>query len=251
MAIREATYAFARPAPYLLERGAEQTITAPIRHGADGSLVAPDSGTVTINRPDGTALVSGAAVTVSSSTATYTVTPAASEALGAGWDVLWTLTIAGVVYPTFRQSAYLVKYVPPMMVSARDLFTRIPELEHRVPQAQDAATRGGSGDGWQPQIDEAYYELIRRLLADGREPWKIREATGYRDWLLTRALQLCVGTISFGPDSTWAQHGKALHFEMQRVTSALRFQYDDEAAGIRRSGSPVIRLSAVGRPLWT
>jgi hypothetical protein len=251
MAVREATYSFSRPAPYLLERGALQTIEAPIRYGSAGSLVAPASGTITINRPDGTALVSGAAVTVSSSTATYAVTPAASETLGAGWDVLWTLTIGGVVYPTFRQSAYLVKYVPPMVISARDLYTRIPELEHRVPQAQDDTDRGGTGTGWQPQIDEAYYELIRRLLSDGREPWKIREVTGYRDWLLTRALQLCVGTISFGPDSAWAQQSKALHFEMQRASAALRFQYDDEAAGIRRGGHPVIRLAAVGRPLWT
>lgn len=250
MAVRSATYALARPAPYLLERGAEQTIEAPIRHGSAGDLVAPDSGTITINRPDGTALVSGAAVTVSSSTATYTVTPAASETLGAGWDVLWTLTFSGVVYPVYRASAYLVKYVPPNVISAQDLYTRIPELQHRVPQAQDATTRGGSGNGWQPQIDEAYYELIRKMLSDGREPWRVREATGYRDWLLARALQLCVGTIAFGPDSTWAQQAKALHFEMQRAQAALRFQYDDEDAGTRRGGSPIIRLAAVGRPLW-
>jgi hypothetical protein len=251
MAVRTATYALARPAPYLLERGAEQTIEAPIRYGSAGSLVAPDSGTITINRPDGTAFVSAAAVVVSSSTATYTLTPAAAETLGAGWDVLWTLTFSGVVYPVFRQSAYLVEYVPPNVISAQDLYTRVPELQHRIPQAQDATDRGGSGEGWQPQINEAYYELIRRLLDDGREPWKIREVTGYRDWLLTRALQLCVGTISFGPDSTWAQQAKALHFDMLRVQASLRFQYDTDDVATRRGGSPIIRLGAVGRPLWT
>ena len=145
MAVRQATYAFARPAPYLLERGVAQTIQAPIRHGSAGSLVAPDSGTITINRPDGTALVSGAAVTVSSSTASYDVTPSASETLGAGWDVLWTLVFDGTTYPVFRQSAYLVKYVPPNLISAQDLYTRVPELQHRVPQSQDDTTRGGSG----------------------------------------------------------------------------------------------------------
>jgi hypothetical protein len=44
MAIRVETYALARSAPYLIERGATQTLTAPIRYGPDGSLVAPDSG---------------------------------------------------------------------------------------------------------------------------------------------------------------------------------------------------------------
>ena len=92
--------------------------------------------------------------------------------------------------------------------------------------------------------------MIRKLLDNGREPWRIREVTGYRDWLLTRALQLCVGTISFGPDSTWAQQAKALYFEGQKAAASLRFQYDDEDASVRRAGSPIIRLGAVGRPLW-
>ncbi len=251
MAIRAATYAFARPAPYFLERAATQTITAPIRHGSGGELVAPDSGTISITRPDGTFLVEDQSVTVSSSTATYTLAPAASETLGAGWTVLWKLTFSGVVYPVFRQAAYLVKYVPPNVISERDLYARVPELEHRVPQSQGATDRGGSGEGWQPQIDEAYFELLRRLLDDGREPWRVREVTGYRDWLLTRSLQLCVGTISFGPDSTWAEQSKRLYFDRRTVEARMRFQYEDDGAATRRGASPVIRLSAVGRPLWT
>lgn len=250
MPVRVATYALARPAPYLLERGASQTIEAPIRHGSDGSLVAPDSGTITIVRPDGTELVSDAAVTVASSTATYTVLPSSSETLGAGWEARWTLTIDGVVYPIYRNSAYLCEYVPPSVVSVLDLYTHIPELQHRVPQSQDVTTRGGSGEGWQRQIDEAYFELLRRMLDDGRKPWLIREVTGYREWLLTRALQLCVGAISFGPDSTWAQHAKRLYFELQRVEARFRIQYSTDNADTRQGGSPVIRLASAGRPVW-
>ena len=251
MAIRQATYAFARPAPYLLERGATQTLTAPIRHGSGGGLIAPASGTVPIARPDGTNLVEDQPVAVSSSTAQFTVAPAASETLGAGWTVLWTLTFSGVVYPVYRQSAYLVKYVPPNVISERDLYARIPELQHRVPQSQGDTDRGGSGEGWQPQIDEAYFELLRRLIDDGRKPWLVREVTGYRDFLLNRALQLCVGTISFGPDSTWAEQSKRLHFEGKTVAARMRFQLDDEDSATRRGASPVLRVAAVGRPLWT
>jgi hypothetical protein len=249
MAVRVATYALARPAPYFIERGALQTIQAPIRHGSSGALVEPDSGTVTIVRPDGTNLVSGVAVSITSSIAGYALTPAASETLGEGWEVRWTLTIGGTVYPTYRQAAYLVEYVPPNVISVLDLYTRVPELQHRIPQSQDATTRGGSGEGWQVQIDEAYYDLLRRLLDDGRKPWLIREVTGYRNWLLIRALQMCVSAISFGADSSWAEQAKGLFFEMKRVEATFRIQYSDESANMRRGGSPTFRLAPVGRPL--
>jgi hypothetical protein len=247
MGFRQATYAFGRPVPYLLERGAAQTIQAPVRYGSAGGLVAPDSGTISVEKPDGTFLVSEEAVTISSSIAQYTLTPSSSEALGEGWTVYWDLTIGGVAYPTFRQAAYLCKHVPPNVISANDLYSRRPELEARVPQKQGAR---GDDVGWQPQIDEAYYELIQRLLDDGRRPWLIREVTGYRSWLLTRALQLCVQAIPGGLDSSWAQASKDLAFELRGAEARLRFQYDDEAATVRRGGSPVIRLAPTGRPLW-
>ncbi len=247
MAVRVATYALIRAAPFFLERGAEQTIEFPIRHGSDGSLVAPDSGTVTINRPNGTSLVSGAAVSVPSSTAQYTLTPAASETLGAGWDILLTPVIGGVTYPTMRQSAYLCEYVPPCVISVLDLYERIPELRARIPPSQGER---GDNTGWQPQVDAAYYEFLQRMIDDGQRPWLVREVTGYRDWLLTRALQLCVRAISHGPDSSWAQESKQLHFDMQRAEGRLRFQYSDEHHDIRRAGSPVYTLAPVGRGPW-
>lgn len=251
MSVRTATYAFGRPVPFLLERGVAQTIQAPVRHGADGSLVEPDAGgTVTILRPDGTAFVSGATVSITSSIAGYELTPSSSETLGEGWETRWSLSFSSVAYPVFRQAAYLCDYVPPNVVSVYDLYTRIPELSARVPRRQGAAADGGTGEGWQRQIDEAYYELIRRLLEDGQKPWLIREVTGYRDWLLTRALQLCVGAVSYGPQDDWAQHSKELHFELQRVEARLRFQYSDEDAGLRRGAPGAIRLAPRGRPVW-
>ena len=41
-----------------------------------------------------------------------------------------------------------------------------------------------------------------------------------------------------------------LNVQMLKVQAALRVQYDTEDPGIRRGGSPVIRLAPVGRPLW-
>ncbi len=247
MAIRQETYAFARPVPYLLERGVLQTITGPIRHGATGALVTPDAAsTVVVEKPDGSDLVSGA-VTVASSMMTKDVTPTSTDILGEGWEVRWTPVIGAVTYPTIRQAAYLCEYVPPNLIDATALYVRVPELKHRIPQAQDTA---GDNTGWQPQIDAAYYDFLQLLIDDARKPWLIREVTGYYRWLLTRSLQLCVQAISAGPSSDWAQKSKDLHFELRGARGEMRLQYSDQAPAMRKGGAPLTRMAPVGRPSW-
>ena len=248
MTVRVDTLALALPAPYLLQREASNTLTAPLRYGAAGAVVAPSSGTITITRPDGTALASAASVTISSSIATYTLTPSAAEVLGSGWTVVWELTVDGAAY-TLRQSAYLCKYVPPNVIAATDLYVRMPELALRVPPAQSDRA-GGSGVGWQPQIDAAYYELIQRLISDGQRPWQIREVTGYREWLLCRALQLAVGTIPSSGDDAWRQARTDAYHAFTRADGQLRLQYDTDSPGFRRTAGPVVTLAPAGRPLW-
>lgn len=241
MATRAETYAFARPVPYFLERGATFRIAAPIRHGATGALVSPTAlgSSVTITRPDGTALVSEAAISVSSSIAEYSVTLSASETLGAGWTVIWTLVLSADTL-VFRQSAYAVDYTPANVISVVDLYTRIPELKGRIPQEQ-----GERGDdvGWQPQIDMAYYELLRRCYSNGIQPWRIREITGYYDWLLIRSCQLCVAAIPRNAEGSLAVASKDLYFEMTRAEAALKFQLDNDDPEIRRGASPSVRIA--------
>lgn len=248
MTIRQATYAFGRPIPYLLQRGATQTIDCPVRHGAGGALVAPSSpaSTYVVKKPGGSPLAPAAPAAVSSSIATGTVTPSAAEALGAGYNVEWSLSIGGVVYPV-RLDAYLCDWVPLMPVSEADLYLRLPELRHRVPQSQGER---GTGEGWQPQLDAAWYELVRRLLADGARPWTIRGVHGAYDWVLTRALQLCIDAISVGLDESLAERKRQLHFDMNRAAAGLKFQFDEDPSDRRRGQGPVTRLAPVGRPTW-
>jgi len=248
MALGSQPYAFVRPVPQFLVRAQAQTLSAPMRHGAAGSLVAPASGTVSVYRPDGTALVSAAAITVVDSVATYALAaPAATEALGSGWSLIWTLLVGTDTY-VHRETAYLCEYVPPAVVSVIDLLGRLPELRYRVPASQ--STDRGDGTGWQPQIDATYYELLQRLLDDGRSPWLITECTGYREWMIARAGQRCVQAIPAAPDSTWAQAAKDLAFEVRSAEGRLRFRYSSEPSTVRRGGSPLIRLSPTGLPSW-
>lgn len=250
MAIRVDTYALALGIDHLIERGIAQTLTAPIRHGSTGALVAPSAGTVTITRPDLTELVSAAAVTITDSTATYALSaPAATETPAAGWVVTWALTIGGNPY-TFRHPAILCQYVPRCPVSVADMLTRVPSLLDREPQGQRSTSRNGDGTGWQAQLDAAWYEWLRELKGNGRPIWRLKSAVDYFDRVLVRACQLAVQTIATGPEGAFVELSKQLYFDSTKAAAAVKLTYDDDTTGLRRGASPIVRLAPVGRPSW-
>lgn len=247
MALSPTSYAVGRRVPLLLVRGSAQTIQAPVRRGSTGDLVAPTSATVTILRPDGSTLVSGASAPISSSVAGYTLTPGASEALGAGWTVSWSLTMTDGDMVPWREDAYLCEYVPPCSISAVDLYTTVPELRYRVPESQGAS---GTDEGWQPQIDAAYEDLLRKLIDNGHRPWQIRTVAGYHPWLLSRALQRCLEAVPATPGDTWETERRSAHFRQSAADGNLRIQYADELSSTHRGAGPIIRLCSSERAQW-
>jgi len=211
-------------------------------------LVAPASGTITVTRPDGTSLVSAAAVAVTASVAEYALTaPAATEPLGEGWTVTWTLTFSAVVYPAYRFEAFMCEYVPHNPIAPTDLYRYEPELARRVPQGQDTSPRG-DGTGWQPQVDDAYYALIQHLIDTGSRLWLIRGMTGAREWIRTEALMRCCRALATDQDGIWMAKATDYRYEHRAADAALVVQYSTDDPSIRRGVSPVIRLAPVGRP---
>lgn len=245
MATRAATYALARPIPYLLQQGGAQTIDFPVRHGATGALVAPTAAgsTVTIKRPAGTSFAAAQAVTVASSLASYDVASTAAEDVGDGWEVLLSLVIDGNTYP-FRRNAYLCEYVPPCPISVADLYTAVPELRSQIPQAQDT---NGTAEGWQPQIDAAYFEWLRELIGNGRKVWLLRSADDYFDRVLYRAAQMACDAVPAEEGSPWARLSKQMWRELERARGNVRLGYSDEAVKTRLGGSPQTILAPPGR----
>ena len=246
MALSPTSYSLGRRVPLLLVRSGTQTVRAPVRRGSTGALVVPNSAIITILRPDGSTLVSGASAPISSSVAGYTLTPGASEALGAGWTVSWSLTMSDGDMLPWREDAYLCEYVPPCAISAVDLYTTVPELAYRVPEAQGSR---GTDEGWQPQIDAAYDDLLRKLIDDGHRPWQIRTVSGYHPWLLARALQRCLEAIPTAPGDTWETERRSAHFRMVAADGGLRIQYADQSSSTHRGG-PVISLCSPERVQW-
>jgi len=246
MAERDDTYAPARPIPYLLGRVAAQTVSLPIRNGSAGALVLPSAGALTITRTDGGAAITAGTVTFPGDIATADLSSMVGVTLGAYYTLVWALTIGGVPY-TYRIDAYACDYVPACAISVLDLFTREPELKHRVPQSQAATTRGGSGEGWQVQVDEAYYDLIQALLDRGESPWLIRGLTGLRAWLRSRALMLCCRALSTTTDDQWDRKAGVYFAEWKAADGSLAIQHDVDPATLRTSRGP-FRLAPVGRP---
>ncbi len=245
------TYAPDLPHAYLLRQGATQTIQIPIRYGPEGPLVSPvqAGSSITIERPDGTELVSGAAVVVTSSTATYEVAPSASETLGEGWVITWSLLMPDGVTHDFRHEGMLCEYLPYPVVSADMLFKLEPELRYRVPQEQ-----GEDGDdvGWQPQIDFAWHEIQEWLIEKGRRPWLIVEAVNLKLVHLKTALRICCRAIASTADdpATWEGKATVYYREAELAKGAFTVRYSDQEAGIRRGGDPGADLRPVGRPAW-
>ena len=249
MAIRADTYALDREIPYLLERGAEQTLTFPIRRPSDGAYVEPDAtSTVQITSPTGDDLVAEVAVdAVASSVAQYTLTPSTSATLGGGYLTIFTPVISGVTYPEMRRDTYVCDYILESTVTPQAIYTERPRLRFAIPQAQGER---GSDVGWQPQIDASYYELVRRMLDAGRPIWEITNATGSHEWLLARTIQRCIAAIQYGPGSEWESAAKDAAYRMREADARLRFHFSSDDSDTRRAGNPVTRLAPAGRPVW-
>jgi hypothetical protein len=236
-----ATLAPASRLPHLLVRGEAASVALPLRHGSAAALVAPSGGTWALVKRDDTELSSGS-VTIASSIATATITPASSLDLGSGYELRWVLTIDGAPWH-HRAPAYVVQWVPRCSCTVSDLYDRLPELAYRIPQAQAAA-----GTGWQPQIDAAYSELLQTLIDSGQRPWEIVGCEGYSAWLTARALQLAIEAIPRGIDTSWAEHAKAAAYKVRDAAGSMKILRDTSGpTAASRTGLGVVRFSPAYR----
>jgi len=178
-----ATYQARFRGPYQMERGKSQTLSVETR--LDNAAAAPSSGTVSVYRPDGTALVDAAAVVVASSVATYTFTPAATEDYGKGWAVEWSLVMPDTATHDYRNSAALVRRILHPVISTQDLYELHPDLD---PTATGSVA--ASGETWQSQIAAAFADTIDRLIEEANDTSKIISAYSLRRILLYETLVL-------------------------------------------------------------
>lgn len=221
--------------PDLIERGKDYPISCPVYRS--GSLVAPTSGTVTVYDDDENAIVDGASVTVSGSTATYTVAAAATSGkdLGDHWRIEWSLTMPDSHTHVFGNDAQLVRFRFYAPITAQDIYDRIANLD---PDQDPIHSRT---DGFQTFIDEADVEIQHRLLARGNRPALVMSPTAFRSVYLTLTLALIFENFSTTLNEAYDAKAEMYRRQYEAAWSRLSFRYDADEDGVadkrvRRAG---------------
>lgn len=221
-------YTVRQDLPYLIEVGRDTVLTIPVYYG--GSLIAPTSGTITIYDETATAVVDGAAVTISGSVAEYTVLAATSTGRvpSPGWRVEWELTLTGGDVVTPRSTAYLVRQRLYPTISDVDIGRRVPAL------ATTFAGRPTTASSYQTVIEEADTEVQRRLISDERRPWLVVDPWALREVWLTLAITLIYdGLVAVAapgdPYTERAEHFRRL-YDAAWSEATLQLDYDEDGA---------------------
>jgi hypothetical protein len=222
---QETLFRIHAPIPDLIIRDKAQTIELQV-YDASGTLIAPTSGTLTLKNGGGTAIIDAQAVTVTADIATYALTAAdlpTTEAYSSNWLEEWTLLI-GTETHTFSRAAHLVRSeLFPTVVQA--------DLERSHQNLSRAIKTGNDADSF---ITEAWYQILRRLLKNGRFPEMILSPYSLHDALAYRSLELIFRDAhSAAGDGKYAELAEAYHeaYESEWATLVLD-NYDYAQDGI-------------------
>lgn len=220
MSLAETVYSARFRTTETIERGRTQVISCPTSRA--GATATPTAGTVSVYRPDGTALVSAQAVTIpAASVAQYSLSGASTsaEALGEGWLIEWALTMPDSVVHTFRQDAALCRRTLYPTIDQNDLVQRHSDLPSLL----------GSAVSYQPYIDEAWSTICNRLIADGRRPYLVMQPSAFRDVTLMLTLHLIFldYSTSAGDGGRWQALAGHYATQYEQAWGQLRFVYDE------------------------
>lgn len=143
----------------LLERAKAQSTALKIFR--DGAQIVPTSGTYTLKKPTGANIVTDVALTINDAgTASYNHSAeelADTLGLGEGYVQEFSLTIGGSVY-LFRRMASVV---------LRRLYPTVQDGDLTATYTDLASLRPSSLTSYQTYIDDAWYQLLRRIKNQG------------------------------------------------------------------------------------
>jgi len=212
------------PYPEFIVRAQANPIEAQI-FDATGTLIAPDSGTVTVYDGSNIKVVDAAAVAIVADIASYTIGAVDlpdTKQLEDGWRVEWDLVISGNPAVKFVRAASLVRSnLFPTVVSA-DLEARHQNLSRLIATGNDA-------DNF---ITTAWEVIVRMLLKAGRMPYLVLSPWALHDALVFQSL-----TLIFRDGASAAGDGRyqELATEYQELFASewasITFDYDFDRDG--------------------
>lgn len=234
MSDHEPIYGVRASVPDFVERERAQVLSLAVWR--DGALVVPTAGTVTIQRPDGTNLVSAAAATITSGIAQYSLSaPAATEPLSSLWLQIWSLTLDGIVRPYRRE----------MILCRRALYPTVTEQDLIDEYLDVQALLGKVLQSFQGFIDLAWKEILRDLINRGFVPQLIVSAGSLFDWHRHLTfVYLFKAALRAQSSDRWATL-LALHQEAAKAaavgfTASIDADEDGKADDTSRMGGSVI-----------
>jgi len=247
MSAAETLYTARAPYPDVLERARQQVVALPVYR--DGALAVPSAGTFTLWGPGDhtTAIVAAAAVTVTSSIATYTLTTthlAATRELGEGYLEEWALLIDGVTH-TFRRTAALARRALYPVYSDVDALAEYPAL------TRDIASTASSLQGY---LDEAWRQILGTLAERRVYPYLVMTPDSFRSVHRHTTLHLVFKSFQRGGQGTadkWMElaryHGEQAEKAWISLTTQMDLDHDGFVDSEARSrATNVIHVNASG-----
>ena len=230
--------------PSLIEQGKDQSITLSIEK--DGSAVTLTSGTLSLFKPGGSAVVDAVSGTVSTGTftsATIASAPTDAETLGDQWLVKVDLVISGSTF-TFYNDAALVaaRLYPP--ISQTDLVYRHSEVVNMLKSGVSSL---------QNYIELAWFDIVNQLYSSGCEFWKWRTSSALRPVMFSRCFQLIFRDYAtlLDPDDRFSELADFYAGEFEREGEQMRSRVDtgedDTISADNKPASAVIMLSSGAR----
>ena len=233
--------------PFLLEQNKDNILTLAIEK--DGAAVTLTSGTLTVYRPSGEALVDAVAGSVGGGTftsATIAAATTASESLGDRWLVRFDIVISGSTETFYTDAALVVARLRPP-IGQTDLVARHSGVANLLKTGITSL---------QGMIEQAWYDVLNRMYSDGVAFWRWRTASALRGVLFARCFELIFRDYStlLDPDDRYSEladyYAGQYEHEYEGMRSRIDVSEDNTISADSKPASAVIMLSSGPRRRW-
>ena len=187
-----------------------------------GSQVVPTSATITVKDPDGTAVVTAAAMTVSvAGTMTYSLTATYTADLWENAVISVSYVVATVTYKAVFFFDVVLNVLKPNVIDA-DLKNYAPQLASEIWSVQT---------NYDKQIQEAFLIVKRAIKDKGRRPAMIIDGSQIRELVILKTFEMICFDFAKSPeDIWWNRHVKYSAAYADRL-AGLVIKYDADEDG--------------------
>tara|TARA_R100000655_G_scaffold11918_5_gene27937 strand:- start:610 stop:1350 length:741 start_codon:yes stop_codon:yes gene_type:complete len=244
--VSDTVYSARWAGPTFIERDKDQQIEVAIERS--GAAVTVTSGTLTVYKPSGEAIVDAVAGTVAGGTFTSATIAAAitsGEDFAKRWLVKVDLVISGATF-TFYNDAVLCRARLYPTIGQTDLVARHSEAANLL---------GSSITSLQGYIDQAWTDITERLYLEGVPFWRWRTPSALRQVLFDRSFELLFydyATLLGNNDRYFRfaeRYSEQYERDLERLRSTIDNNEDNQLSEEIVTGSPVLLLSSSRRRL--